>query len=280
MAAPHRTHEGTHDGTRGGTPAPIGLVVDGIGRTFDDGAGQPVEALRDVSLSVAPGRFVAFIGPSGCGKTTLLRIIGGLDRATAGTVLFDGGPRPEGALGYGFQDARLLPWRSVLRNVALPFELAGMARAEREARAMDMLERVGLADFASARPHTLSGGMRMRVALARALVTRPRLLVLDEPFGALDEITRTDLDDELRRLWLQTPMTVLLVTHSISEAIYLADRVVVLAPRPGRIIDDFEVEIAHDARSPDVRTEPRFVDRVARAATALERGVREAAVAR
>lgn len=260
--------------------APIGVRLQGVGRTFRGSAGERIEALRAVDLELAPGRLVAFIGPSGCGKTTLLRIIGGLDHATAGAVRFDGGERPAGAVGYGFQDARLLPWRSVLRNVALPHELAGMPRAEREKRAADMIERVGLTDFADARPHTLSGGMQMRVALARALVTRPRLLLLDEPFGALDEITRTDLDDELRRLWRATPMTVILVTHSISEAIYLADRVVVLAPRPGRVIDDFEVDIPHDARDPDVRTARRFVDLVARASTALERGVRDAAAAR
>jgi len=263
------------DGT-GHLSAPIGVRVAGVGRRFDNG----VEALASISLDVVPGRLVAFIGPSGCGKTTLLRIVGGLDRATSGQVLFDGGERPAGAVGYGFQDARLLPWRSVLGNVALPFELAGVPRAERQARAADMLARVGLADFADARPHTLSGGMQMRVALARALVIRPRLLLLDEPFGALDEITRGDLDDELRRLWRASPMTVLLVTHSISEAIYLADRVIVLAPRPRRIVDDFEVSIPHDERRPGLRTTPRFVEYVARASTALERGVRDAAAAR
>lgn len=255
-----------------GLAAPLGVRLDGVGRRFGD-----LDALRGVSLDLAPGRLVAFIGPSGCGKTTLLRIIGGLDHATAGRVTYDGGPRPPGALSFAFQDARLLPWRSVLRNVALPLELAGAPRPQREARARDMLARVDLADFADARPHTLSGGMQMRVALARALVTRPRLLLLDEPFGALDAITRVDLDDELRRLWRADPMTVLLVTHSISEAIYLADRVIVLAPRPGRIIDDIPVDIPHAARAPAVRTTPDFVQRVARAQAALERGVRAAA---
>lgn len=255
------------------TAAPIGVRLHGVGRTFD-GA---VEALRDVETTIGAGRFVAFIGPSGCGKTTLLRLLGGLDQPTAGELHFDGGPPPRGAIGYAFQESRLLPWRTVLRNVELPLELAGVPAAERRAAARSLIDMVGLADFGDARPHALSGGMRMRVAIARALVTRPRLLLLDEPFGALDEITRTDLDDELRRIWLRTPMTVVLITHSISEAVYLADRVVVLAPRPGRIIDDFEVGIAHTDRSPDIRTGPDFAARVARAQTALERGVREAA---
>lgn len=255
---------------------PLGVRLQRVCRTFADG----VRALDDIDLELGAGRLVAFIGPSGCGKTTLLRIIGGLLDATSGAVTFDGGPRPDGALGYGFQDARLLPWRSVLRNVALPLELAGMARAERQARAADMIARVGLSDFARARPHTLSGGMRMRVALARALVTRPRLLLLDEPFGALDEITRGDLDDELRRLWRAAPMTVILVTHSISEAVYLADRVIVLGPRPGRIADDIEVDIPHETRAPALRTQPRFIECVARASAALERGVRDAAATR
>ncbi|MCB9541341.1 MAG: ABC transporter ATP-binding protein [Myxococcales bacterium] len=251
-------------------PAPLALSLDHLGRRFGE-----VEALRDLHLELPAARFTAFLGPSGCGKTTLLRLIGGLDQPSAGAVRFASAPGP-GDISYAFQEPRLLPWRTVLHNVALPLELAGAPRAVREARAREMLARVGLADFADARSHTLSGGMKMRAALARALVTRPRLLLLDEPFGALDEITRTRLDDELRALWLARPMTVVLITHSISEAVYLADHVVVLAPRPGRVIEAFDVAIAQAERGPDLRTEARFVAYVARAQAALERGVREA----
>lgn len=251
-------------------PAPLGLTLDGVSRRFGE-----VEALAPLSLGVPAGQFVAFLGPSGCGKTTLLRLIGGLDSPTTGAVRFEGAVA-RGAISYAFQEPRLLPWRSVLDNVALPLELAGVGKGARRAAAAGLIERVGLAGFEQARPHALSGGMRMRAALARALVTRPRLLLLDEPFGALDEITRARLDDELRGLWLAAPMTVVLITHSISEAVYLADRVVVLAPRPGRVVDDFGVPFAQGERSGGLRTEARFVEWVARAQAALERGVRGA----
>lgn len=251
-------------------PAPLGLHLDHVGRNF--GA---IEALRDLTLTIAPAEFIAFLGPSGCGKTTLLRLIGALDHATTGAIRFDP-PLTPGAISYAFQEPRLLPWRTVLGNVALPLELAGQPRAQREATARDLIHRVGLTEFTDARSHTLSGGMRMRTALARALVTTPSLLLLDEPFAALDEITRTHLDDELRALWLARPMTVVLITHSITEAIYLADRVAILAPRPGRIIDTFTVDIPQAERTPETRTEPRFVQYIARAQTTLERALAEA----
>lgn len=250
------------------SPAPLGLTLDGVSRRFGE-----VEALAPLSLGVPAGQFVAFLGPSGCGKTTLLRLIGGLDAPTTGAVRFEGAVE-RGAISYAFQEPRLLPWRSVVDNVALPLELAGVGKGERRAAAGALIERVGLAGFEQARPHALSGGMQMRAALARALVTRPRVLLLDEPFGALDEITRARLDDELRGLWLAAPMTVVLITHSIGEAVYLADRVVVLAPRPGRVVDDFEVPFAQGARSGALRTESGFVAWVARAEAALARGVR------
>lgn len=238
------------------------LSVRGVSRRFPGG----VEALRDVSLEVAPGELVAVVGASGCGKTTLLRIIGGLDRADSGEVRFGGaeggggndavtrgagiGGAPGASavrrpvdIGFAFQDARLLPWRSALANVALPLELAGMARVERRRRAEEALSLVRLSGRERSLPATLSGGMRTRVALARALVTKPRLLLLDEPFSALDEVTRLELDEELLRLRRETGVTILLVTHTISEAVLLADRIVVLARAPGRVRETIVVDL-------------------------------------
>jgi NitT/TauT family transport system ATP-binding protein len=211
-----------------------------------------VAALDGVDLEVAPGEFVALLGPSGCGKSTLLRLIAGLDRADGGAVEVGGG-----GAAFVFQDAHLLPWRTVLDNVALPLELRGVAVAERLTQARAAIAEVGLGDAEGRRPAELSGGMRMRVSLARALVTRPRLLLLDEPFAALDELTRLRLDDQLRGLWLAQGMTVLFVTHSITEAAYLADRAVVFSPRPARIVADLRLDLPRE-RSTATRTEPAF----------------------
>ncbi len=204
------------------------LRLEGVSKRFGD-----TVALDGVSLRLAPGQFTAVVGPSGCGKTTLLRIAAGLLVPDAGTV--DPAPGTAG-VGICFQDPRLLPWRTALENVALPLEFGGASRAERRARAREALDRVQLADRAGALPAALSGGMRMRVALARALVTDPRLVLLDEPFGSLDEITRQELDDMLSALQADHGFTAVLVTHSIAEAVSLADEVVVLSRGPGRVV--------------------------------------------
>jgi NitT/TauT family transport system ATP-binding protein len=191
-----------------------------------------VEAVRDVSLEFAEGSFTALVGPSGCGKTTILRLIGGLEELQTSSL----DRAPTATLGFAFQEPRLLPWRNIRDNVALPLELAGVATSERRARAHDALERVQLSDAALRFPHQLSGGMKMRAAIARALISRPRILLLDEPFGALDEVTRHELDLTLRNLWHTERCTTILVTHSIPEAAFLAERIVVLSPRPARVV--------------------------------------------
>jgi NitT/TauT family transport system ATP-binding protein len=210
----------------------------GVRRTFEAPGGTSLVALDGVDLEVAPNEVVALIGPNGCGKSTLLRVIGGLLAADGGTVEVEGrtvaGADP--AVGFVFQEPRLLPWRDVLSNVAYPLELAGTPRPEREARAHELLRLVGLGGFARVRPTRLSGGMRQRVAIARALALGPSILLLDEPFNALDELTRERFDIELLDLWQKTSTTVVLVTHSMTEAVFLADRVIVLSPRPGRVV--------------------------------------------
>src|SRR4051812_43698555 len=243
------------------TPRPIQLQ--GIARTFPGG----VEAVRAMDLQIARGEFLAMIGPSGCGKSTLLRMIAGLDEPTAGIVR---GIDPQ-RIAYVFQDAHLLPWRNVVRNVALPLELRGVAKAERIERAMMAIERVGLSDAARRYPAQLSGGMRMRVSLARALVTDPTLLLLDEPFAALDEITRQQLDEQLRALWASRKMTVLFVTHSINEAAFLADRAIVLTRRPARVAIDHRLSLPEE-RIAELRGEASFARECGILLTALKRG--------
>jgi len=208
----------------------------GLDKRFGD-----VHALDGIDLTIADGEFVSLIGPSGCGKSTLLRVVADLEQPSAGTALVAGkSPRDariDQEYGIAFQAAGLLEWRTVIENVELPLQVHGMAKAQRRARATELLELVGLADFAGSRPGQLSGGMQQRVAIARALAPSPRLLLMDEPFGALDEMTRERMQEELLRLAGETGAAVLFVTHSIPEAVVLSDRVVVMSPRPGRITE-------------------------------------------
>jgi NitT/TauT family transport system ATP-binding protein len=227
------------------------ISVDNLTRSFVGG----VTALDRISLSIREGEFVAILGPSGCGKSTLLRLIAGLDQPTTGTISMP--PQSPKKLAYVFQDAHLLPWRNVFRNVALPLELAKISRADRKDKVLAAIERVGLLDAIKRYPNQLSGGMRMRVSLARAMVTNPQLLLLDEPFAALDEITRQRLDEQLRQLWTGGNMTVIFVTHSTAEAVFLANRAVVMSPRPGRIILDREIELPAD-RAAELRSTAGF----------------------
>jgi NitT/TauT family transport system ATP-binding protein len=226
----------------------------GVHRLFRSEREGEVQALAGIDLAVETGSFVALLGPSGCGKSTLLRVIAGLDSPDRGELRRS---EPDARIAMVFQDAHLLPWRDVRANAELPLELLGQPTAERRAAAEEALARVGLADAMRRYPAELSGGMRMRASLARALVTRPRLLLLDEPFAALDELTRMALDDELRRLWRESGLSVVFVTHSIAEAAYLAQRVVVLSRRPARIVLDRVVALP-EARGTALRAEPAF----------------------
>ncbi len=225
-------------------------------------ADQPVHALTGIDLTIERGDFVSLIVPSGCGKTTLLRVIADLETATSGTITVNGVSPEEArrmrAYGYVFQAPALYPWRNVLRNVTLPLEIMGMAPAERRARAIEHLELVNLAGFEKKFPWQLSGGMQQRVSIARALSFEPELLLMDEPFGALDEITRDHLNEQLLRLWEKTKKTVVFVTHSIPEAAYLSSRIVVMSPRPGRIIDIIDCHLPAD-RTLDIRETPEFL---------------------
>ena len=233
------------------------LSIANVGRRFPTGT----EALRDASLRLQTGDFVALLGPSGCGKSTLLRLIAGLDRPDSGSLAWDAGDKPQpGDVGYVFQDATLLPWATTEENVYLPLRLRGISRAQAQTDIAAVLTRVGLAGFENARPRQLSGGMRMRVSIARALVTRPKLLLMDEPFAALDEFTRHRLQADLLALWRDLGCTVVFVTHSIYEAAFLARRVVLMTPRPGRIAR----EIASPLRQgPDTRLDPAYATLVA-----------------
>jgi NitT/TauT family transport system ATP-binding protein len=221
------------------------VAIRGVSQRFgSDGAA--VAALEGVSLDVPDGQFAALVGPSGCGKSTLLSIVAGLRSPSSGEVLCGGEritkPMPR-KVGMIFQEANLLPWLSALDNVAFPLKLRGVSKAERLAQAARMLELTGLDGFESRLPHQLSGGMKQRVAIARGLVQDPAVLLMDEPFASLDEQTRMVLGDELLRIWSETKKTVLFVTHSLNEAVYLADRVVVLSARPGRLVDDVPVDL-------------------------------------
>jgi NitT/TauT family transport system ATP-binding protein len=227
-------------------------------------SGGPV--LQGIDLELAAGSFVALLGPSGCGKSTLLRFIAGLESPSAGSIsLVPGsaaGSSVSAKLAFVFQDAVLLPWRSVLDNVALPLELQGMSRAQARLRAREPLAEVELADAHDRFPDQLSGGMRMRVSIARALVTEPEVLLLDEPFAALDELTRQRLDERLHKLWSARRMTVIFVTHALAEAAFLAQRALVMSKRPGRIVLDKTLDLPQE-RGLELRTDPAFVAQTA-----------------
>lgn len=229
------------------------LEIKGVSKQFL-AEGKEMIALQDINLNIEENEFVCFIGPSGCGKTTLLRIIAGLEEASAGTILLDGkfikGPGPE--RGMVFQEYSLFPWRKVIDNIVFGLEMKGVPSAERLAQGRQYLKMVGLERFETRYPHELSGGMKQRVAIARALVNHPRALLMDEPFGALDAQTRNIMQSELLRIWQEEQETVVFVTHSVDEAIYLADRIVIMSARPGRIKDIIEIPLAR----PRNRTSP------------------------
>jgi NitT/TauT family transport system ATP-binding protein len=246
------------------------LTVDAVGRRFPSGT----EALRDVSFRLQSGDFMALLGPSGCGKSTLLRLIAGLDQPDSGSLRWDAGAPPgPGEIGYVFQDATLLPWASAEDNVWLPLRLRGMTREAARDDIASVLTRVGLDGFEAARPAQLSGGMRMRVSIARALVTRPRLLLMDEPFAALDEFTRHRLQEDLLSLWRDLGCTVVFVTHSIYEAAFLARRIVLMTPRPGRIGREMSSTLTP---GPEARLDPAYAALVAAVSRAMA-GLLEAA---
>jgi ABC-type nitrate/sulfonate/bicarbonate transport system, ATPase component len=240
------------DGGRLGAPALVSLA--GVSKAFD--AGPPV--LRDIDLRIEEGAFVGLLGPSGCGKSTLLRLIAGLLPVTEGSIIRAPGIDAAGGIGYVFQDPTLLPWSTVADNVWLPLRLQGHARRDVIGRIEDALALVGLADVSHARPRQLSGGMRMRVSIARALVTRPKLLLLDEPFAALDELTRSRLNDDLHALWRDERLTVAFVTHNVAEAVFLSTRVATMAARPGRIHSERTIELPLE-RPSTLRTTPHFL---------------------
>ena len=235
------------------------LVLDAVGKRFATGT----VALPDVSLRLNPGDFVSVVGPSGCGKSTLLRLASGLETATSGSVTVTAT-----ATSYVFQDPTLLEWRSAARNVELVQELRGVSRADRRARAQEMLDLVGLTGFEQQHPRALSGGMRMRVSIARALVAEPDLALFDEPFGALDEITRLQMQTELQKLFVLKQFAGLFITHSVSEAVYLSNRVLVMSGRPGRVVADIAVPWDYP-RDPTLRYDPEFATLTGRVSQAL-----------
>jgi NitT/TauT family transport system ATP-binding protein len=238
---------------------PPAVALEGLGKRFGEGP-TAVQALTGIDLTVGAGEFVSLIGPSGCGKSTLLRIVANLIEPTEGSVLVNGKPARRARLdqdyGIAFQQAGLLEWRTVQGNVELPLGLHGVGREERRAQALALLELVGLTEFAGHRPSQLSGGMQQRVAIARALARRPALLLMDEPFGALDEMTRERMQSELIRICAETSAAVVFVTHSIPEAVFLSQRVVVMSPRPGRITEIVDVPLA--VRDEDTREAEDF----------------------
>jgi len=250
------------------------IDIENLSLTFETNDG-PVHALADIDLKIEEGDFVSFIGPSGCGKTTLLRVIADLERPTAGSISVNGVSPEEARLnrayGYVFQAAALYPWRTISKNVALPLEIMGLSRAEQQERITRNMELVNLTGFEKKYPWQLSGGMQQRASIARALAVEPDLLLMDEPFGALDEIVRDHLNEQLLQLWAKTNKTVVFVTHSIPEAVFLSTKIVVLCPRPGRIYDVIESDLPRDRRL-DIRETPEFLKIAHRVREGLKAG--------
>ena len=250
------------------------VTVEGVSKVFNQGKPSRVDALVDVDLAVEPGLFVSLIGPSGCGKSTLLRLIAHLIEPSDGRITVNGKPAAQARVdqdyGMAFQQAGLFDWRTVEKNIELPLELKGWDKAKRKERAQEMLQLVKLPEFARHMPWQLSGGMQQRIAIARALAAHPQLLLMDEPFGALDEMTREHMQAELLRICDATGTTVVFVTHSIPEAVYLSDRVVVMSPRPGRITDIIDVELGRN-RNEDTRELPAFYAKVTEVREAIRR---------
>ena len=248
--------------------------LSGISKSFSNGT----TALAGLDLAIGEGEFVSLLGPSGCGKSTVLRIVAGLTNPTSGRVewLGAGGAQPTGSdrpeIGFVFQEPTLMPWATAFQNVHLPLKLKGISARVARDEIMHALDRVGLAGFANAYPRELSGGMKMRVSIARALVTRPRILLMDEPFAALDEITRFKLNDDIMRLYEAGGWTVIFVTHSVYESVFLSSRIVVMAARPGRVVDDIAVEAPHP-RGEDFRTASDYAATCRRASEALHRAM-------
>jgi NitT/TauT family transport system ATP-binding protein len=274
---------GSREPRPAGEPRPAdtaaAVEVHGVDKVFETRTGQ-VHALDDIDLAIAPGEFVSLIGPSGCGKSTLMRLIADLDEPTGGTLTVFGKSAKQARLdqdyGIAFQQAGLLPWRTVAANVVLPLELHGVPSADRRTRVEHLLDMVGLSDFADRYPDQLSGGMQQRVAIARALAEQPRLLLMDEPFGALDEMTREKMQTELVRISAETGAAVVFVTHSIPEAVFLSDRVVVMSPRPGRVQEIVPMRLGAEAeraaRTDDLREDRAFFDMVTAVREALHGG--------
>jgi NitT/TauT family transport system ATP-binding protein len=236
-----------------GSSGPPLLALSGVGKTFSNG----VVALDGVDLAIGEGDFLSLLGPSGCGKSTALRIIAGLSSPTSGMLDWRGKPAGKTDVGFVFQEPTLLPWATVFDNIWLPLRLRGVSRADAAIAVADVIERVHLTGFENAVPRELSGGMKMRVSIARALVTRPRLLLMDEPFAALDEITRFSLNNDLLEVWQRERFTTIFVTHSVFESVFLSNRIAVMAARPGRIFEEVAIEAPYP-RSETFRTSPEY----------------------
>lgn len=249
------------------TPAPL-LTLEGVGKRF----ANSVTALDGLDMEVRQGEFLSLLGPSGCGKSTALRLIAGLTDPTDGRLIWNGRDATPRSIGFVFQEPTLMPWSSVFGNVYLPLKLAGQSKREAEPAIMEALEMVGLAAFRDAYPRELSGGMKMRVSIARALVTKPRLLLMDEPFAALDEITRFKLNNDLLDVWRQLSCTVIFVTHSVFESVYLSTRILVFRARPGQVSAELDID-PNQPRDEAFRTSPEYVGLCRETSLALARAM-------